>query len=145
MQPFSGEGARLHGGRWNRKGQAALYLARDVSTAVVEFHQGFPRPGTLAPYQLESDRIADLSDRGDPRIAAALASDWSRLAKLGREPPSWIIADAAIAAGAQGALVPSAQHRGGVNLVLWRWHDARGDGDGARLTLLDPENALSRR
>ena len=46
--------------------------------------------------------------------------------------------------GAQGALVPSIQNRGGANLVLWRWHDAQGDGEGggAALTLLDPEAAL---
>lgn len=144
-QPFSGDGARLHGGRWNRKGLPALYLARAVNTAVVEFNQHLPRPATLVPYQIESDRIVDLTNFDDLRIAAALTSEWARLARLGGEPPGWTIADGAIAAGADGALLPSAQDRGGINLVLWRWRDASGAGEGARLTLLDPENALGQR
>ena len=60
--PFSGEGARLFGGRWNAKGQAALYLALDHATAVAEFYQGFAKPGTLIPYRMDATAIADLTD-----------------------------------------------------------------------------------
>lgn len=150
--PVSGEGARLYGGRWNGKGREALYLATDPATAVAEYYQGLPKPGMLVPYRLEADAIADLTDsRGgpaDPQIAAAMADAWKRIALLdGQIPPGWAIAQDLIAAGAQGARVPSAQNKGGSNLVLWRW---RGDGaaegrtgDGARLTVLDPDRALA--
>jgi RES domain-containing protein len=48
-----------------------------------------------------------------------------------------------IANGAQGALVPSVQNRRGSCLVLWRWYDTvSGEGEGAALTLLDPEVSL---
>lgn len=146
--PISGEGARLHGGRWNRAGQAALYLACDPATAVAEFYQGLPKPGTLAPYQLDATAIADFTDgHGAPRdaaAAAALEADWKALAFLDDEtPPSWQLADAAIAAGAQGALAPSVQNKGGITLVLWQWHAAAAPGDGAALALLDPMAALA--
>ena len=53
-----------------------------------------------------------------------------------------------IAAGAQGALVPSVQNRGGTCLVLWRWHDAAAGSEGSAkeggaLTLLDPDDSLA--
>ncbi len=35
-EPFSGEGARLHGGRWNPPGMAALYLVTDHATAIAD-------------------------------------------------------------------------------------------------------------
>jgi len=33
---FSGEGARLHGGRWNEKGSPVVYLSSDPALAVLE-------------------------------------------------------------------------------------------------------------
>lgn len=146
--PLSGEGAALQGGRWNRIGQAALYLAHDPATAVAEFYQGLPKPGTLAPYQLRASSIADFTDgHGGPRdgaVAAAIEAQWKQIALIDEGvPPSWALADAAIAAGAEGALAPSVQNAGGVTLVLWRWHDAQQPGDGAALELIDPMAALS--
>ena len=146
--PLSGEGAALHGGRWNRTGQPALYLARDPATAVAEFYQGLPKPGTLAPYTLTSSAIADFTDgHGGPRdaaVAAAIEAEWKQIALIdGDTPPGWSLAEAAIEAGAEGALAPSVQNAGGVTLVLWRWHDAGQPGEGAALELIDPMAALS--
>ena len=160
--PYSGEGARLLGGRWNARGTPALYLATDPATAVAEFYQGLPKPGTLAPYSLAASAIADLTDgQGGPADATvehACTAAWKAMAaKPGRAPPSWSLAEALIGQGAEGALVPSVQNRGGVCLVLWRWHGARdaaaidarpgmgpdtGPDAGAALTLIDPEQAL---
>jgi RES domain-containing protein len=146
--PLSGEGARAHGGRWNAKGTLALYLATDHATAVAEYYQGLAKPGTLAPYRVEADAIADLTDsRGGPADAAVehgCTAAWKAMAaRDDRTPPSWTLAAALIARGAQGALVPSAQNRGGTCLVLWNWHDAGiGAGEGAGLRLLDPAGEL---
>jgi len=147
FSPTSGEGARLYGGRWNRKGVLALYLAADAVTAVAEYYQGLPKPGTLVPYHLDARAIADLTDAAagpcDARVAEALAANWKAVALLdGKTPPSWTLADELIAAGAEGALVPSTQNVGGRNLVLWQWHEKGQPGDGAALTVLDPDAAL---
>jgi RES domain-containing protein len=146
--PFSGESAGLYGGRWNAKGVAALYAALDPVAAVAEYHQGFPRPGTLAPYRIEAAALADLTDgHGPPRdvaIATALAAPWKAIAAIdGATPPSWTLAATLINAGADGALVPSAQNPGATALVLWRWHGADGAGEGARLMLVVPEGSLT--
>lgn len=150
FSPTSGEGARLYGGRWNRKGVAALYLAGDAVTAVAEYYQGLPRPGTLVPYHLDATAIADLTTNAaelcDARVAEALEANWKTMALLdSRTPPSWLLMDELIGAGAQGALVPSVQNPGGRNLVLWHWHETGVQGEGAALTILDPDNALTSR
>lgn len=135
--PYSGEGARLYGGRWNARGIPALYLACDPATAVAEFYQGLPKPGTLAPYRLSAGAL----------VEHACTTAWKAMAARSRTPPSWTLARELIAAGAQGALVPSAQNRGGTCVILWDWHAATNgeedpEGKGAALTLLDPEKAL---
>lgn len=146
--PLSGEGARLYGGRWNPRGVPALYLATDHATAVAEFYQGMPKPGTLVPYSINASLIADLTDGHaapcDMSVERALNASWKDFSGKGPQPPSWQLAATLIAAGAEGALVPSVQNRGGCSLVLWRWHDAMAaDGEGAALTLMDPERALN--
>jgi RES domain-containing protein len=139
-RPFD-SGAHLTGGRWNAAGVRALYLSADYNTAIAEMHQDLIRPGTLVAYDVAARAVADLSE-GDPAI---LTCRWRQIYKVeGGVPPSWALADRLIAAGAEGALVPSVQHRGGTNLVLWRWHEAGRAGEGAALTLLDPEAALDR-
>ncbi len=120
---------------------------------MAEFYQGLPKPGTLAPYKLDASAIADLTDGKagpvDRRIASALAEQWKSVAaRTSAEPIAWTVARDLINAGAQGALVPSAQNPGGVNLVLWRWFDpanaadTAAGGEGAALTLLDPDQVL---
>lgn len=143
----SGEGARLYGGRWNRKGVPALYLAADAVTAVAEYYQGLPKPGTLVPYYVDAAAIADLTtstaEPCDTRVGEALEANWKAMALLDRQtPPSWTLADELIAAGAQGALVPSVQNPGGRNLVLWQWREKDMQGEGAALTVLDPDDVL---
>ena len=147
FSPTSGEGARLYGGRWNRKGVPALYLAADAVTAVAEYYQGLPKPGTLVPYYLDAAAIVDLTtstaEPCDTRVGEALEANWKAMAFLDRQtPPSWVLTDELIAAGAQGALVPSVQNPGGRNLVLWHWHEKDMQGEGDALTVLDPDDAL---
>lgn len=138
-QPFA-SGSAAVGGRWNAVGTPALYLSADYSTAIAEMHQTVVRPGTLVAYDVTASAIGDL--RGED--AATTTGDWRRSYWVeGRTPPSWALAAELIAAGAEGALVPSTQNAEGANLVLWRWHEAGAEeGDGAALVLLDPERAL---
>jgi RES domain-containing protein len=72
---FSGEGARLYGGRWNPKGVALVYTAHTQSLALLEMLvQDSP---LRARYALIPARIPDiLIERVD---AAKLPADWREL------------------------------------------------------------------
>lgn len=142
--PLSGAGAARAGGRWNARGQAALYLSLDHSTAIAEYQQDLPRPGTLTAYDVFATSVLDLTDA---KILHALSLDaevlrapWKRVrdVEAGR-PVSWEFAAAAKAAGHHGVLVPSVQALG-TNLVLWSWNE---DG-AAKVVTVDPLGDLPR-
>jgi len=145
-EPMSGAGAALNGARWNRRGVPALYLSVDHGTAIAEFHQALLRPGTLAAYDIRSERIVDLTDAGRRASFgipdAVLFAPRKTIVEIEhRDAPGWIIADRLIAGEADGILVPSAACAG-VNLVLWRW--SADGGDGAAVRLIDPDGDLRR-
>ena len=142
-EPLSGAGAARAGGRWNAPGMAALYLSEDHATAIAEYMQALVHPGTLTPYDIGATAILDLTD---PALRARLGIEeglldlpWRRIRDVERQAPeSWALAQAAVAAGFEGCLVPSVQ-RHGRNLVLWRW----GAG-GAAVAVVDPGGTLTR-
>jgi RES domain-containing protein len=88
---FSGEGARLYGGRWNRKGMAMVYTSGSQSLAVLEILvQDEPLraryvviPAVL-PRNLKIERIAPDQLPSDWRSLAArdqlqvIGTDWAR-------------------------------------------------------------------
>jgi RES domain-containing protein len=126
VAPASGAGAGRHGGRVNRIGLNALYLALDVNTAVLEYQQISPLmpPGTLVSYQLTIDPVVDFTSgyQGGtwPPLWEDFYCDWRGCWFNQRiEPPSWIIGDEVLAAGAKGILFRSRLSPSGVNLVLY--------------------------
>ena len=84
-QPTSGAGAARHGGRLNRPGTPALYLAADIQTAAAEFQQASPvlPPGMLVSYRVTLEDVADFSLGFDPAhwspIWEDLSCDWRKL------------------------------------------------------------------
>jgi RES domain-containing protein len=124
--PLSGEGAAQHGGRANRPGIAAIYLALDIETAVKEYQQvsSLLPPGTLVAYQITLESVVDFRSGFDASnwepIWEDFHCDWRELWFNQRiEPPSWVIGDVAIAAGASGILFRSRLVEGGANLVIY--------------------------
>jgi RES domain-containing protein len=148
--PTSGEGARLHGGRFNPKGTAALYLSLASGTAVLEASQGFGRrfpPLTLVTYDIDCSDIADLTQKSALKKAKTtegdLACSWMLHAALGQKVPTWALAKRLIAGGAAGIIVPSfaaGATPNDKNLVLWRWSDALPH----RVSVFDPDQRLPR-
>jgi RES domain-containing protein len=146
--PLSGVGARIHGGRFNPKGVAALYLSLDWQTAVIEASQGFPYripPLTIVSYDVDCEDIADLTsaeDRTRHRVSSkAMACAWRLLADTGTAVPSWRIAERLIDARLAGIIVPSfatGAERGAKNLVLWDWSENLPH----RVTIIDAEGRL---
>lgn len=141
-------GAHLTGGRWNARGTPAIYFGVDHATAIAEYHQALVQPGTLVGYDIKATAVVDLcnaSMRADLDIGDDVPTcEWRLIhAVEAQEPPSWTVAQRLIEAGAHGALVPSVQREGGVNLVLWRWS---ADGSvGAKVTAIDPHGDLHAR
>ena len=133
--PLSGDGAAMRGGRFNAKGQPALYLALSIEGAVVEAAQGFGHrlePLTICMYEVDCADIVDLRD--DAGRAAArvelddMACPWALDLANGVEPASWRVVRRLVAGGAAGILVPSFANRARAdmtNLVLWQWGPER--------------------
>ncbi|WP_225010917.1 RES family NAD+ phosphorylase [Novosphingobium percolationis] len=131
FDPESGEGARIHGGRFNRVGTACFYAALSLETAWLEAQQGFAfkaQPLTICSYSAELSDVLDLTDAGVREAArvtlAQLGCAWERLAGDRKAVPTWELADRLIALGCAGVIVPSFASRATVddrNLVLWSW------------------------
>jgi RES domain-containing protein len=71
---FTGEGARLFGGRWNSKGTAVIYTAGSVSLATLEMLVHLQAPHLLDAYLLARVTFADsLVENLAPKL---LPADW---------------------------------------------------------------------
>ena len=124
--PLSGEGAAKHGGRANRPGVAALYLALETETALGEYRQLSPLvpPGTLVSYRVTVSRVVDFREGYDGRswdpLWESFGEDWRALWFDRRiEPPSWVLGDDVIAERGRGILFRSSVVDSGTNLVLY--------------------------
>lgn len=129
-EPLSGEGARRHGGRFNRRGRAALYLARDFDTLRYEIARG----GAFQPSVI-IELAAEITGLFDARDAGALAGEglaprdladpgWRLRMHQGAPVPTQDLAERLIARGHCGMMVPSyarGARPGRLNIVLWRW------------------------
>jgi RES domain-containing protein len=132
--PDSGQGAALHGGRFNPKGVSALYTSLGIVTAMAEAQQGFVRkaqPMTMVAYEVDCDDVLDLTDPATlAREAVAegeLRCAWQRLAVAGEPVPSWRLAQRLIAQGIAAIIVPSFAPGAAPaerNVVFWRWSRA---------------------
>ncbi len=121
--PLSGEGARLHGGRFNPPGTRAFYSALDPHTAYAEYTQAlYDRPGLLCSFDIESATVLDLTTP-DGLAAAGLTPADLRQRWFGcNDAPSQLTAARLQAVGIDGLIYASQQHESGRNLVLWRWN-----------------------
>lgn len=145
VAPTSGAGAAKHGGRVNRPGVDALYLAMQTETAILEYQQvsTLLPPGTLTSYQLTATPVVDFTGGYSASAWEAIWDDfycdWRELWFNQRiEPPSWVIGDTVIASGAKGILFPSRFIGDGVNLVLFTQMLSKQD----KLEVFDPGKTL---
>jgi RES domain-containing protein len=148
--PLSGEGAAIHGGRFNPRGVPALYLGLTIESAVAEAAQSFPaklEPLTICLYKVDCEDILDLSEPASREVAeveeAEVACPWALDIAERRIPRSWLMARRLIAAGSAGILAPSfARHapQGARNLVLWSWGPDRPH----KVSVHDPSGRLPR-
>lgn len=129
---LSGEGSRLHGGRWNPPGSCdAVYAALDAESA---FHEllhsyrayGVPlvsaTPLVLVAIRVNLQEVLDLTDgRLRQRIHVSrqdlLEGDWLKTQESGAEALSQCMGRIACALGCEGLVVPT--RRTTPNLVVF--------------------------
>lgn len=146
-QPLSGAGAAKVGGRLNRPGVHALYLADSQATALAEYQQlsSLMQPCTLAAYSVRLGSVVDFLKGFVPGIWSPLwqelSCNWRGMAFLEKiEPPTWVLSDEVLASGHVGILFPSTHLKDGVNLVVYS--DALGPDDD--VSVHDPDGKLPR-
>ena len=147
--PLSGEGARRHGGRFNRRGTPALCTSIAPLTAVREAHPlGRPmQPLVLCAYEVDAEPVFDALGEECRRSLEVSEFDlacptWEADMLVGATPASQALAARLIAAGYAGMRVQSFAAGTGtddLNLVMWRWGPHRP----ARVVLVDDEGRLS--
>ena len=147
--PLSGEGARRHGGRFNRRGVPALYSSLTPLTAILEAQPlGRPmQPLTLCAYEVDAEPVLDTRDEVERAAFGVTDSDllcpaWEAEMLDGAVPSSQALADRLVAAGQAGMVVRSFAHGAGLedlNFVLWTWGPERP----SRVVLIDDEGRLS--
>jgi RES domain-containing protein len=127
FDPLSGAGAARAGGRWNAPGQATLYLSDSHATAIAEYQQDLPRPGTLTAYDVDAQDILDFTDLAVRQAVGVdepfLRQPWKHMRDVMHQRPScWDFVATVATGGWSGLHVPSVQAPG-TNLVLWRWNE----------------------
>ena len=146
--PLSGLGAKLYGGRFNRRGVSALYTSLDVLVAIREASPlGSPfHPLTLCQYRVDCENIFDTRDpkamkREKVSEEELECPSWNEQMLDGKIPASQQLADRLLACDYAGILVRSFARGAGpndMNLVLWKWTKRRPH----KLTLFDPDHRL---
>ncbi|UNC16320.1 RES domain-containing protein (plasmid) [Acidiphilium multivorum] len=130
VDPMSGEGARIYGGRFNPRGVPAIYCSISVMTAVREANQaGALQPTTLVSYDAEIERVFDARDvsavEAEGFSPGTLASQtWRDEMKAGKQSQTQVFASRLIAKNYCALLVPSyvaGATPSDLNLVLWKW------------------------
>ena len=125
-QPESGAGASLAGGRFNRPGVPARYLARESETALIEYRAEWPflPPSTLVSFRVTANPVVDFTGGYQAGVWSSIWAEagcnWKALSMLEDiEPPSWVIGDLVRESGFAGILYRSARSSDGVCLVLF--------------------------
>ncbi len=146
---FTGLGSALAGARWSvRKLMPTIYASTDPATLAAEMnYKGIKYGWTPASFnpqliigmQWEIQKVVDLTL---PATLAALkvkeadllVCDWDAEQNAGREPVTQAVARAAFERLAEGLIVHSARHTGGVNIVYFPSHRL----DGTVILTLNP-------
>ena len=146
-RPTSGEGAAIHGGRFNPEGVPALYLGTSLEVAFLEATQGFAykfKPLTMCSYDVDCTDLVDLTSDEARQEAGVSLSDmacaWALDLSENRRPSAWTIYDR-LHANAAGIRVPSFAVGTSAtmsNLVLWDW----GEAPPHKVTVFDPDHRL---
>lgn len=117
-------------GRYHRPGQRALYVSARADWAAVAvgpYHREDGLPRLVVPLEIDAARVVDQRDEAACRALGidrdASNAPWQAILAQGGEPPSWLNADLARAAGADGIIDRSRGEPGAWHVTLFRWNE----------------------
>lgn len=93
IEDLSGEGARLYGGRWNRKGISMLYTSQSRSLAALEFLVHLPMSLVPKNIYIAEIEIPDTSEY-EEILAESLPDNWTDYpapVDLAKKAELWIV------------------------------------------------------
>lgn len=149
---LTGEGSRTHGGRWNPPGVAAIYASLTPETAMQEMlahfryydiplHAAMPRVFVAIRFRLTS--VLDLT-KGEHRQRLRISErrmlecDWRKELERGAVSLTQMVGQAARESGFEAVLAPSAEDKGGRNIVVFPAKLRTS----SELAVLDPEKVV---
>ena len=104
---FSGEGARLHKGRWHSEGTRVVYTAQTTSLAALELIARVRRPQLLPEYSLIScDFHEVLVEDVDRSLLPRNWNDWPPPPRLAQIGDAWAMSQSSVVLAVPSVIVP---------------------------------------
>jgi RES domain-containing protein len=113
--------------RFNRRGQDALYLSPDETSArvaIAEYVSANDPARVLLRYEVERCQLFDLRHQDASQVQALARQNWRATFERGSEPTSWVAGDMVRQAGHVGLIDPSRRRPGLWHITLLRWNAA---------------------
>jgi RES domain-containing protein len=105
---FSGEGARIFGGRWNKKGYRVVYTAATTSLATLELIVTTPRTQRLSEYVVGSCTFPEvLVEDVDPARLPPNWRDYPPPAELRAIGTEWLVSASSAVLSVPSVVVPN--------------------------------------
>lgn len=104
---FSGEGARLFGGRWNKIGHRVVYTASSVSLATLELIVSTPRARLLSEFVIVSCSFPEvLVDDVDEKRLPVHWRDYPTPAEVQQIGNEWLLSGSSAVLSVPSAVTP---------------------------------------
>lgn len=113
-------------GRYNRIGQAALYLSESKHSAQVALKKYLTTNDphrVLLEYEVEKCQVLDLRHPDASSLLGASRTDWQKMIAAELVPTSWEVADSIRQDGHVGLIDPSRKQPDLWHLTLFRWNE----------------------
>lgn len=114
-------------GRYNRKGEDALYLTpteESARTALIKYKDSITEPLVLVKYDVQPTQVVDLRSDELSDLRRKSSVNWQESIKRGEEPSSWSVADQLKKNNEIGLIDPSRKNPDIWHLTLFRWNEA---------------------
>jgi len=113
-------------GRYNRKGQDALYLTvneKSARVAMKKYADEIEFPVYLIEYEIDACTVADLRLPQNGSLREMASKDWKKELANGKEPSSWKVSDMLRLQNEIGLIDPSRKDPEAWHLTLFRWNE----------------------